>query len=350
MIDLRSDTVTQPTAAMRRAMADATVGDDLLDGDPTTRRLEERVADLLGKERALFFPTGTMANQAAVWLHAPRGTELLADPDSHLVRREVAATAALCGVQPRAVEALRADFDAAMVESAVERELTTPSPSRLSLICLENTHNGSGGRVMTRQAMAGVERAAHRHGVPVHLDGARIWNAAIASGVALCEYTRLTDTVMVCFDKGLGAPAGSALAGPAPLVDAARPVRRRFGGTLRQSGILAAAALHALEHHMADLARDHDHAQTLARALEDIPGLQVVPPQTNILMIDVDALGSAPEIAARARADGVLITVWTPTRLRLVTHRDNSDEDIATAAAVLARTLHATNRTPVNTD
>jgi threonine aldolase len=348
MIDLRSDTVTQPTAAMRRAMAEATVGDDLLDGDPTTRQLEERVADLVGKERALFFPTGTMANQAAVWLHAPRGTELLGDPDSHLVRREVAACAALCGVQPRSLLALRPDYDVRAVESAVERELTTPSPSRISLICLENTHNGIGGRVMTCQAMAGIRRAAHRHGVPVHLDGARIWNAAVASDLAPREYAGLSDTVMVCFDKGLGAPAGSALAGPAGLIDAARPVRRRFGGTMRQSGILAAAALYALEHHMADLARDHEHARTLAHALEDVPGLRVIPPETNILMIEVDGLGPAAEFATRARADGVLLTVWTPTRLRLVTHRDVSDQDIATAASVLTRTFGAVTPTRID--
>lgn len=339
MIDLRSDTVTQPTAAMRRAMAEAIVGDDLLDGDPTTRQLEERVADLVGKERALFFPTGTMANQAAVWLHAPRGTELLADPDSHLVRREVAASAALSGVQPRTLAALRADSDGATVESAVERELTTPSPSRVSLISLENTHNAAGGRVMTAQAMAAVQRAAHRHSVPVHLDGARIWNAAAASGVTPREYARWVDTVMVCFDKGLGAPVGSALAGPAPLIDAARLVRRRFGGTMRQSGILAAAALYALDHHLKNLARDHEHAQILAGALADIPGIQVVPPQTNIVMIDVEGLGSAPDIAARARGEGVLISIWTPTRLRLVTHRDVGTQAIDTAAATLARTL-----------
>lgn len=336
VVDLRSDTVTQPTPAMRQAIAQAVVGDDLLDGDPTTRQLEERVAALLGKERALFFPTGTMANQAAVWMQAPRGTELLADPDSHLVRREVAACAALCGVQPRMLLALRADHADRNAESAVERELATPSPSRISLISLENTHNGAGGVVLTREAMQGVRRAALRHQVPVHLDGARIWNAAIASHVSVCDFASMADTVTVCFDKGLGAPAGSALAGCAALIDQARPVRRRFGGTMRQNGILAAAALYALDHHMDDLARDHEHARMLAKALEDIPGLRVVAPETNILMVELEAPLTAADVVGRARAAGVLIIAWTPSRIRMVTHRDLTDDDIRAAIAVLS--------------
>jgi threonine aldolase len=339
MIDLRSDTVTQPTPGMRRAMATAEVGDDLLDGDPTTRRLQDRVAQLVGKEAALFFPTGTMANQTAVWLHASRGTELLADPDSHLMRREVAACAALCGVQPRAVLALRADQPARSVESAVDCELTTPSPSRISLVCLENTHNGAGGLVLHPEAMRGAAQAARRYNVPVHLDGARIWNAAVASGVTPADLADMADTVTVCFDKGLGAPAGSALAGPAALIDAARPVRRRFGGTMRQSGVLGAAALYALDHHMGDLARDHEHARALAGAFDGILGLRVIAPQTNIVMIDLAPPRTAPMVAGQARAAGVLVTVWTPTRLRVVTHRDINDRDVEIAIEVLGGVL-----------
>jgi len=324
---------------MRRAIAAAEVGDDMLDGDPTTRKLQDRVAELLGKERALFFPTGTMANQTAVWLLAVRGTELLTDPDSHLVRREVAACAALCGVQPRVVLALRADQPALHVEGAVEREITAPSPSRISLVCLENTHNGAGGLVLSLDATRGAARAAQRHGVPVHLDGARLWNAAIASGVTPSELAGAADTVMVCFDKGLGAPAGSVLAGPTALIDAARPVRRRFGGAMRQNGILAAAALYGLDHHMGDLAQDHEHARILARALGGIPGIQVIGPQTNILMLELTPPRGAVEIASRAKAAGVLATAWTSTRLRLMTHRDVDRQAIETAGGVLGDIL-----------
>ena len=322
---------------MRQAMASAEVADDLLDGDPTTRKLQDRVAEMLGKERALFFPTGTMANQAAVWLQAPRGTELLADPDSHLMRREVAATAALCGVQARAILALRADQPAAQFEIAVERELTTPSPSRTSLVSLENTHNGAGGVVLPLEAARGAAKAAERHGVPVHLDGARLWNAAVALAVTPAALASSAASVMVAFDKGLGAPAGSVLAGPAGLIEEARRVRRRFGGTMRQTGILAAAGLYGLEHHFADLARDHDHARLLAAGLQGTPGLRVTPPQTNIVMIDLDPPRDAAEIARRARAGGVLILVWTATRLRMVVHRDVDRAGISVAVDAIAR-------------
>jgi len=341
VIDLRSDTVTKPSPAMRQAMATAEVGDDLLDGDPTTRRLEERVAALLGKERALFFPTGTMANQTAVWMHAARGSELLADPDAHIVRREVAACAALCGVQPRVVLALRADQPAGEVELTVERELTMSSAARVSLVCLENTHNGAGGVVLHPEAMRGAARSARRHGVAVHLDGARLWNAAVATSTTACDLARDADTVTVCFDKGLAAPAGSALAGPAALIDAARPVRRRFGGAMRQNGVLAAAALYGLDHHLDDLATDHARAKTLAAAVDGLPGVRVVPPQTNILMIDLAPLHNAHELATRARAAGVLIYPWTATRLRLVTHRDVSDRDVEIVTTVLREMLAA---------
>ncbi len=339
MLDLRSDTVTQPTAPMRQAIAAAVVGDDLLDGDPTTRQLEERVADLLGKERALFFPTGTMANQTAVWMHAPRGTEVLADPDSHLVRREVAACAALCGVQPRMLLSLRADQAGPDIDEVVERELATPSPSRISLVSVENTHNGYGGFALTREAMQGIRRAAQRHDVPVHLDGARIWNAAIALQLAPRDLAALADTAMVCFDKGLGAPAGSVLAGTAALIDAARPVRRRFGGAMRQNGILAAAALYALDHHLEDLARDHERAKRLAHALAGLEGVYVIAPQTNIVMLELEAPHVAADVVRAARAAGVLIIAWTPSRVRMVTHRDVTDADIEAAISVLATVL-----------
>jgi threonine aldolase len=327
---------------MRQAIASAEVGDDLLDGDPTTRRLQDRVAALLGKESALFFPTGTMANQAAVWIQAARGTEILTDPDSHLVRREVAACAALCGVQPRSIVALRADQPAAEVEAVVEREITAPSPSRVSLVCLENTHNGAGGVVLSLEATRGAAQAARRHGVPVHLDGARVWNAAVALGIAPSELAAPADTVTVCFDKGLGAPGGSVLAGPATLIDAARPARRRFGGTMRQNGILSAAALYGLDHHMGDLARDHEHARTLARALGGISGVTVVAPQTNILMLELTPPRNAVEIARRAKDAGVLAIAWTATRLRLTTHRDIDATAIETAGAVLRKILSGT--------
>ena len=336
-IDMRSDTVTRPTPAMRRAMADAEVGDDVLDRDPTTRRLEERVAELLGTERALFFPSGTMANQSALWLLGKRGTEVLLDARAHIVDWEVAAAAALAGLQVRPVSGDDVVIDAA----ALRRAIRPPSPHApaASLVCLENTHNGAGGKVTPLAAMRALRDVAREHRLPVHLDGARLWNAAVASGTPIAELAACADTVMVSFSKGLGAPVGAALAGSASALADAWAVRKRLGGGMRQSGILAAAALHGIEHHWPRLADDHARARDFAAVVHGAGGATVVPPDTNIVMLDLPAGVAAGDVVAAAAAEGVLFTSWSATRIRAVTHLDVGDAEVRRAAEVVARAV-----------
>ncbi len=336
LIDLRSDTVTRPTSGMRRAMAEAEVGDDVLDGDPTTARLEAVVAERLGKESALFFPTGTMANQAAIGVYAAPGTEILVDAESHIVHWEMAGVAALAGAQIRPV----ISHGPIMRAEDLTRTIRLPSTEapEASLVCVENTHNGAGGMVTSLEALAALQAVAQDHGLPLHMDGARLWNASVATGTALAEFAACADSVMVSFSKGLGAPVGAALAGSRTFIDRARRVRKRLGGGMRQSGILAAAALYGLEHHLERLQDDHAAARYLAQNLDGLNGAMAVPPDTNIVMIDLPT-ATATEAVARAKAVGVLISAWTATRLRLVTHLDAPAGVVAEAARRLARVL-----------
>ncbi|HVE78978.1 MAG TPA: GntG family PLP-dependent aldolase [Gemmatimonadaceae bacterium] len=336
-IDLRSDTVTRPTPAMRRAMADAEVGDDVLDGDPTVRRLEDRVAELLGKDRALFFPSGTMANQTGVWLQTARGTEVLLDANAHLIHWEFAGLAALSGAQIRPVASSGPVMSAADLDAAVRPP--SPHAPRASLVCLENTHNGAGGKVTPLAEMRALREAAQRHRLPVHLDGARLWNAAVAAGVAIADFARCADTVMVSFSKGLGAPVGAALAGCSEVMSDAWAVRKRLGGGMRQSGILAAAALHALEHHWDRMATDHGRARAFADRVDGAGGARVVRPDTNIVMVDLPPGASSRAVVAAAAAEGVLVSGWSATRVRVVTHLDVDDEQVARAADAVSRAL-----------
>lgn len=338
-LDLRSDTVTQPTRAMRLAMADAEVGDDVLDGDPTVRRLERRVAELLGKEAALFFPTGTMANQAAIWVHTEPGTEILIDADAHIVHWEIAGAAALCGVQARQVRGTAPVYDAADLRAAI-RPVSIHS-AEPSLVCIENTHNGAGGVVTGLAGMRAIQQVAREHRLPVHVDGARLWNAAAATGASLAELAACADTVMVSFSKGLGAPVGAALAGPADLIVRAHRVRKRLGGGMRQSGILAAAALHGLDAHLGRLPDDHAAARLLAGIVDGIGGARVVPPDTNIVMIDLP-VAAADQVVTRAAELGVRVSSWTPSRVRAVTHLDAPAERVEEGARALARALEET--------
>jgi threonine aldolase len=339
-IDLRSDTVTRPTRAMRRAMAEAEVGDDVLDGDPTVRRLEARVAELLGKERAFFFPSGTMANQAAVWLLATRGTEVLLDAESHLIQWEHAGLAALAGVQIRPVGAGANGrvMDARSLAAAI-RPPSMHAP-RASLVCFENTHNGAGGVVTPAAELAAMAEVARSHGLPVHMDGARLWNAAASTGTPIDRFAAAADTVMVSFSKGLGAPVGAVLAGSSAALADAWVVRKRMGGGMRQAGILAAGALHGLEHHWPRLADDHARARSLAAAVDGVGGARVVPPDSNILMVDLPR-PVVPAVVARAAEQGVLLSPWTTTRLRAVTHLDVDDAMIRRAGEVIADALAA---------
>lgn len=343
-IDLRSDTVTKPTAAMRAAMAAAEVGDDERDGDPTTRRLEERVAALLGKEDALFFPSGVMANQAAIWIHAPRGTEVLLDVDAHIVHSEIAATAVLSGAQVLTVVPTGLVMSADDLRRAFRpRSRYYPAPS---LVCVENTHNGAGGKITDISELRAIRAAAAEQGLPVHMDGARLWNASIAAGLPLSEIADESDTVMVAFSKGLGAPVGAALAGSRKAMEIAWTARKMFGGAMRQSGIIAAGALYGVEHHIERLVEDHDNARALARAIDGAGGATVVPPDTNIVMIDLASGQSAAAVVDAAREEGVLVSEWSPTRLRLVTHLDVSAQDCRRAGDVIVEALERMARIP----
>jgi threonine aldolase len=338
-IDLRSDTVTRPTTEMRRAMADAEVGDDVLDGDPTVRRLEELVARMLGKERALFFPTGTMANQSAIALLTQPGTEILVDANAHIVHWELAGAAALAGVQVRLVPAHGAVMDAV----SLRQTMRPPSPHAptASLVCIENTHNGAGGKITPLTELRALADVAREFGLPVHLDGARLWNASAASGTPLPEFAACADTVMVSFSKGLGAPVGAALAGSSAAIDRGWTIRKRLGGGMRQSGIIAAGALHGLQFHLARLPEDHARARRLAESVDGIAGARVVAPDTNIVMIDLRAGVSAFDIVRSAAERDVLLSAWSPTRIRAVTHLDVDDEAVARAGQVLVELLQA---------
>ncbi len=335
-IDIRSDTVTKPTPAMRRAMAEAEVGDDVLDGDPTVRRLEERVAQMLGKPTALFFPTGTMANQAGLWLLGEPGTEVYCHDDSHIVNWEIAGVAALAGLQVRLVRGVPV-MDADALRAAY-RPYSVHAP-RASVVCAENTHNGAGGMVTPLAKLQAIQETAASQGMPVHLDGARLWNASVATGTPLADFAACAATVMVSFSKGLGAPVGAALAGDEKPMRRAWEVRKRFGGGMRQSGVLAAAALHGLDAHLPRMHEDHARAKTLAAAIAKVPGVRVVPPDTNIVMIDLTAGQQAPDVVAKAKAAGLLVTMWHLTRIRCVLHLDIDDAALARATAVLADAL-----------
>ena len=335
-IDIRSDTVTKPTAAMRRAMADAEVGDDVLDGDPTVRRLEERVAELLGKDAALFFPSGTMANQTAVWLLSRPGTEILLDAGAHILHYEMAGAAVLAGVQPRPVAGAPV-MDASALASTMRR--ASPHVPRASLVCIENTHNGAGGRVTSLDDMRAIAAVARANALPVHLDGARLWNASAASGHTLAALASVADTVMVSFSKGLGCPVGAALAGPRDLIAEGWSVRKRFGGGMRQSGILAAAALYALDTHRPRSADDHATAQLYASMVDGVAGARVVPPDTNIIMLDLpESIDAFAAVAEAARLD-VMLTPWSSTRIRAVTHLDVDESAVRKAAHVVREVL-----------
>jgi threonine aldolase len=335
-IDLRSDTVTRPSPAMRRAMAEAEVGDDVYGEDPTVNRLQARVAELLGVEAALFVPSGSMANQIAIKVHTQPGDDVLTGRGAHNFLFESGAAGAVSGVQ---LTLLGEDgrFTAAEVEAAYKPDNHHYAPTRL--VSVENTHNTGGGLVWDPAEVRAVVDTARRLGLATHLDGARLWNAAVASAQSERALAAGFDTVSVCLSKGLGAPVGSLLCGRADLVHKAHRVRKLLGGGMRQAGILAAAGLHALEHNRGRLGEDHANARTLARALSGLRGLRVDEARvhTNIIMVDLDpALGRAEEFAARAAAKRLLFHAMGPFRIRLVTHLDVDRSACERAAAIFA--------------
>jgi len=334
VVDLRSDTVTRPTAPMRRAMADAEVGDDVYGEDPTVRRLEERVAALLGTEAALWVPSGTMANQIALKAHVRPGDEILIGKDAHCWRHESGALAALAGAQTQAMADYR--FTAAEVRAAFKSD-ADPHISPTRVVTVENTHNMAGGICWDKTQLAEVTHAAHALGMVTHLDGARLWNAAVATGSTEAELAAGFDTISLCLSKGLGAPAGSVVAGSREVIKRCHRLRKMHGGGMRQVGILAAAGLYAIEHHRARLADDHAHAHALAVALSGAKNVHIdlASVHTNIVMIDI-VKGTADAVIAVAREDGILLGSAGPHRIRAVTHLDVDREGVMRAAKVIA--------------
>ncbi|MEZ0581011.1 low specificity L-threonine aldolase [Nocardioides sp. MH1] len=328
MIDLRSDTVTRPTEAMRAAMARAEVGDDVYGEDPTVRELEERVAGLLGHEAALFTPTGSMANVLAVGLVVAPGQEVLCEARAHIARAELGAHGAVSGLTMRTWSSPRGQVDLAAIADLHAPDLG-PFFVRTAAVSVENTHNFAGGAVLPIDDLKALRAFADERAVAVHLDGARLWNAHVATGVPLQEYGAVADVAAVCLSKGLGAPVGSLVVGPAALVAEARVRRKRLGGGMRQVGVLAAAGLHALDHHVERLADDHTHARLLAEAC----GADPATVDTNIVAFDVP---DAVAFVAAAREAGVLVGAVGARTVRLVTHLDISADDARTAAAALA--------------
>jgi threonine aldolase len=322
VVDLRSDTVTRPTPAMRQAMLGAALGDDVLGDDPTVQALEAHTAELLGKDAAVFVPSGTMANQIAIRTHCQPGDEIIADAGSHIIHYETGAPAAISGAMIRPIAGLLGQFSVDHVREAVRAESIHSPRSRL--LVLENTHNRGGGSVWHVDAVRRVCEAAWAANLGTHLDGARLWNACAASGRSPAEYAAFFDTVSVCFSKGLGAPVGSAICGGREAMSRARRYRKMLGGGMRQSGVLAAAALHALQHHRDRLSEDHEHARLLSMGLAAIHGLHLAMPVcTNMVFVDLEpSLGSATEFLKRLASRGVLALAMAPQQIRLVTHLD----------------------------
>lgn len=325
VVDLRSDTVTKPSAGMRQAIAAAEVGDDVHGDDPTVNRLQEHMAELLGKAAALYVPSGTMANQVAIRAVTEPGDELIIDETTHSYNYESGAPAALSSVSVRLVHSTRGVFTARQVAEAVRPDSEHFAHSRVVII--ENTNNIGGGSIWPVETVAEIRPVAERHNLHVHLDGARLMNACVATACGPTDYTRHVDSVSVCFSKGLGAPVGSIVAGTKTFIERARRFRKMFGGGMRQAGIIAAAALYAIEHNVERLVEDHANARQLAEALAELPGITLDPAmvETNIVYFDVAArLGPADRFAERLHERDVWLLAVGPQRLRAVTHLDVS--------------------------
>ncbi len=340
MIDLRSDTVTKPSPAMREAMARAPVGDDVYGEDPTVNRLQEMAAALLGKAAALFVPSGIMANQLSIRVQTQPGDEVIVESRSHIVRYEHGAAAALAGVQLHWVSGARGILEPGQVEAAIRPKDPYTIPT--TLICLENTHNSGGGSIYPLSTIERIRTVARARGIPMHLDGARLFNAVVATGVSAAEYARHFETVSFCLSKGLGAPVGSVIVSDRPTVEKLRRFRRMYGGGMRQAGILAAAGIYALDQNISRLKEDHDHARLLANALKQIRTVSIQPDQveTNIVLFDVMASRRSPaEILADLKKEGVLVNAVGGTTFRAVTHLDVTSKDIEEAGPIFASVL-----------
>jgi threonine aldolase len=339
-VDLRSDTVTKPTPAMRKAMAEAEVGDDVYGEDPTVNALQEKVAKILGKEAALFVPSGTMANQLAIKSHTQPGDEVILEASSHSYNFEGGAGGALSGVQFYLLKGVRGILEPSQIEEVIRSGDHHLPVSKL--ICLENTHNHGGGSIYPVEKMRDIYQVAKSRSLVLHLDGARLWNASVASAIEPSEYARWADSISVCLSKGLGAPVGSLVSGSKEFIDRAHRFRKMFGGGMRQAGIIAAAGIYALDHHMGRLKEDHQNAKRLSFGLREISGISINPDavETNILFFDAGQTGkSAPQIGQAMKRERVLIHVVGKTRIRLVTHLDVNEEDIETALHAFRKVL-----------
>lgn len=339
LIDLRSDTLTMPTPEMRRAMADAEVGDDVFGEDPTVNRLQELAAERTGKNAALLVTSGTQGNLVGVLSHTQRGDEVIVGDQSHIYHYEVGGAAVVGSLQLRPVPNVGGTIDSAEVEAAIRpRDVHAP---RTGLVCLENTHNRHGGAPLDAAQTAAVADVAHRHGIPVHLDGARVFNAAVALGVRVTDLTAPVDSVTFCLSKGLAAPVGSVLCGSKDFVEIARKYRKMLGGGMREAGIIAAAGIVALSTMVERLAEDHANARVLAEGLAEIPGVSIDPDQvrTNLVFFEVDAPIGAAGLIARLRDDGVLGGLSGPNRIRMVTHFGIERSDVERVARLVRESL-----------
>jgi threonine aldolase len=340
VIDLRSDTVTRPTAGMKAAMQAAELGDDVFHEDPTVNRLEERVAALLGKEAALFVPSGTMSNQICIKAHTQPGDEMICDANCHVYNYEAGGPAVLSSVMCRTIEGDCGIIDVGQLDGKIRP--VNDHLVRTRLVCLENTHNRGGGKVYPIVKIQAISAWTRKHGLILHLDGARLWNAVVATGIPAKTWANLFDSVSVCFSKGLGAPVGSALAGSREFITQGRRIRKLFGGGMRQAGIIAAAALYAVDNHVNRLADDHRNARVLGQAVADTPGLSLIGPEveTNIVVFQVEReLGSAKEIADALQKRGVLVSAISPERIRAVTHLDVSAAQCERAADAFRKVI-----------
>jgi threonine aldolase len=338
-IDLRSDTVTRPSAEMRRVMAEAPVGDDVYREDPTVNRLQEKVAALLGKEAALFVPSGTMGNQLCLHTLTRPGDEVIIHHDAHVLNYEAGSAAALSGIQLRTVSGILGMIDVPTMLGAIRAKGEHFATTRA--VEMENTHNRCGGTIWPLEQMQALSTAARERGLLIHLDGARLWNASVASGVPLADYAATADSVSVCFSKGLGAPIGSAVVGSTDFVEEARVHRKRYGGAMRQVGILAAGAIYALDNNLERLVEDHENAAVIARFLHDVQGVDIAHPvQTNIVIADLRLLGlTAEQVVAALQARGVLCGVAAPAKVRFVTHLDVTRRQVEVAGEITSHVL-----------
>lgn len=339
-IDLRSDTVTRPTPEMRAAIAAAEVGDDVFGEDPTVNRLQARVAALFGKEAALYVSSGTQSNQLAIKSHTSPGDEIYCEENGHIYNYEAGAPAALSGVQVRPLPGVRGAITAEQIAAALRPPDHHNPQSRL--VMLENTHNRAGGAIFPFAEIEKIAALTRKQGLALHLDGARIWNAHVATGIPLLEYGRLFDSISVCLSKGLGAPVGSVLTGTAEFIDRAHRFRKMWGGGMRQAGLLAAAGLYALDHHIERLAIDHRHARQIAETFVKFPPIEVdlEAAQTNIVIVELRKTGlNAPDLVVKLKDKGVLCIATAPTRVRLVTHLDVDDAAVAEACEQIETVL-----------